>query len=125
MRIDRQVVTRWILASLTDSRNQRVLLAALLAVLLFAGLHPFNFIPRNQVAWLQGRHGVEFHGYGEVRGAWNPGFLAPANSEGSGAGFTLELRVQCSRMMRGAKDLVIVSHDVKREPFSVLQYGSL
>ena len=46
---------------------------AILLLILAAGLWPFNFFPRNKVAWLPDQHGVHFYGQGMIIGsqAWN------------------------------------------------------
>ena len=118
-----QLIARHILAILTDSRYQRLLLAVVLVVLLFAGLQPFNFVPGNQVTWLQGRRGVEFHGYGQVQGVWNRDLLQRAAENGGGV--TIELSVRCSQERLRTDNLLTVFSGLNREPFSVTQYGSL
>jgi len=118
-----RVIARQILAILTDSRYQRLLLAVVLAVLLFAGLHPFNFVSQNEVTWLRGRRGVEFHGYGQVEGVWNRDVLQ--RTAENGGGVTLELSVRCSQKQLRTDNLLTVFHGLNRDPFSVTQYGSL
>jgi hypothetical protein len=74
-------------------RRERFLIGgwlSILAGLLVAGLHPFNFFPRNQVAWLTRENGVELGGYGEVYGSK---VLEPVDRGRSEVEFSLELLV--------------------------------
>jgi hypothetical protein len=111
---------RLALASVSEPHFQRVLLLALLAGLLVAGLFPFNFFPANQVSWLLRTHGVHFSGYGEVRAFWT----APedlTNSTEAGSGTTVELWITCERALPEVSDLLAVYHSHDREPFAIEQ----
>ena len=44
-----------------------------LAMILVAGLWPFNFWPKNEVEWLKDRNGVHFYGQGIIFSALDPG----------------------------------------------------
>lgn len=116
-----RIGVRLALASVSEPRFQRVLLFALVASLLVAGLFPFNFLPANQVSWLQGTRGVRFNGYGEVRALWTaPGNLTDSTEAGSGT--TVELWITCGRAGPEVNDLLAVYHSHDREPFTIEQY---
>jgi len=44
----------------------RIALGITVVALFVAGLYPFNFIPNNEVSWLQGETGIVFQGHGEA-----------------------------------------------------------
>ncbi|MCX5835535.1 MAG: hypothetical protein NTX62_00870, partial [Deltaproteobacteria bacterium] len=44
----------------------KTLCLAILLIIVIAGLWPFNFIPKNEVEWLQDKHGVHFYGQGMI-----------------------------------------------------------
>lgn len=46
----------------------RLAIAVVVTVYFVAGLHPFDFFPKNQVAWSQRENGLEFLGFGEAYG---------------------------------------------------------
>ena len=58
---------RALLKSLVNGFPGIICLAVLFSILV-AGLWPFNFFPKNNVAWLPDRDGVSFHGQGIVTG---------------------------------------------------------
>jgi hypothetical protein len=65
---------------------------AALAIVLVAGLEPFNFHPKNQVLWMKGRNGIQLGGRGMILGAAD---LPPAAaSMGSRQPFTIELLIR-------------------------------
>jgi VanZ family protein len=102
-------------------RYQRAVLLSLIAGLFFAGLHPFNFSPANQVSWLEEGRGLRFRGYGEVRGLWA---VLPMRSESAiddDSGITLELWVTCARVGPQVNDLLSVYHEGSQEPFAIKQ----
>jgi hypothetical protein len=114
------ILVRLALASVSEPHFQRVLLLALLADLLVAGLLPFTFFRANQVSWLQGTHGVHFSGYGEVQAFWTvPEDLTDSAEAGSGT--TVELWITCERALPEVSDLLAVYHSHDREPFAIEQ----
>jgi VanZ family protein len=105
------------MGKLLESRYQKGLLWLILAVLLFAGLQPFNFYPKNQVSWLKNSPGVLFHRYGEVVGE-SPLASQPSSSPEE-RGITLELWVSSFNEDPYVKDLLSVYVSRDREPFAI------
>lgn len=113
-------VVRRVLGNALNPSYLRPALILLLAILLFAGLYPFNFFPTNQVSWVH-RRGLGFRGYGEVRGQWNSPPVSSADSTGDSAGITIELWVTCWQDGPKISDLVSVYQSPDREPFAIEQ----
>jgi hypothetical protein len=65
---------------------------AALAVVLVAGLEPFNFHPKNQVSWMKGRNGIQLGGRGMILGAFD--LPRAADSVGSRQPITIELFIR-------------------------------
>jgi len=114
-----RIGVRLAVASVSEARFRHVLLA-LLASLLVAGLFPFNFLPANQVSWLQGTRGVRFYGYGEVRALQTaPGDLTDSAEAGSGT--TVELWIGCEGAGPEVSGVLAVYHSRDRKPFAIEQ----
>ena len=65
---------------------------AALGIVLVAGLWPFNFRPKNQVTWLEGKNGLQFNGRGMIIGELP---LPPASTyRESRQPITIELRLR-------------------------------
>jgi hypothetical protein len=63
-----------------------------LAIVLVAGLAPFNFRPKNQASWIKGKNGIQFGGRGMILGALDlPQAAAPV---GSRQPITIELLIR-------------------------------
>ncbi len=119
MRLLRSPRARQLFAKLLQPRFQRILLALILAALLFAGLHPFNFYPKNQVSWLKDSRGVLFHRYGEILGESPLASQGDTNSAPAEQGVTVELSVASFNEDPYVKDLVSVYVTRDREPFAI------
>ena len=111
-------------ARLLDLRTQRILLVALLAGLLVAGLHPFNFYPHNQVSWLTETRGVRFRGYGEVVGGTPLGSGSHSGLKSSAPEITVELWVSSSDPSVYVKDILSIYVSRDQEPFAIEQWGT-
>jgi VanZ family protein len=120
---DRGKVQRF-LAKLLALRTQRILLVALLAGLLVAGLHPFNFYPHNQVAWLTGTKGVRWQGYGEVVGGAPLGSVGHSDLKSPAPEMTVELWATSRDTSLYVKDIVSIYVSRDLEPFAIEQWGT-
>jgi len=102
------------------SKHLVILLIVTLVGLLFAGLRPFDFFPKNEVHWLQGENGLRFKGYGQVHGTHPLALYSAPAGEASLAVFTIELWV-ASREVSQAKliDILSLYHSRHEKPFAI------
>jgi hypothetical protein len=97
-----------------------ITLIGMLFGLLFAGLYPFNFFPKNEVHWLQGENGLRFDGYGQVNGSHPLTFYSSPSGDASSAIFTIELWA-ASREVSQTKliDILSIYHSRGEKPFAI------
>lgn len=112
---------RALLNSLVNGFPGIISLAVLLAILV-AGLWPFNFFPKNEVAWLTDRDGVRFHGQGIISGPlldqekWQAQFKDRA--------ITVEIRVRPETETASAPGIVTLFDGKMPEVFAIRQWRS-
>ena len=112
---------RALLNSLVNGFPGTICLAVLLSILI-AGLWPFNFFPKNNVAWLPDRDGVRFHGQGIVTGPvidqkqWQRLF-----QEGA---ITIEIRLRPELETAGSPCILTLFDGKMPELFTIRQWRS-
>lgn len=109
----------WVL----EPRSQRILLVVILLVLLAAGLHPFKFLPKNQISWLQESTGIILRPHSEIVGASPLASDDHGSSDSPWQGMTLELWVASLNEDDDVKDILSVYVTRAREPFAVEAWG--
>jgi VanZ family protein len=102
------------------SKHLVIILIGMLVGLLLAGLHPFNFVPKNEVHWLQAENGLRFAGYGQVVGTHPLSLHSVPSGETSSAVFTIELWA-ASREVSQTKliDILSIYRSRDDKPFAI------
>src|SRR5262245_25368195 len=106
-----------------QSRLSKHLVAMLIGMfvgILFAGLHPFNFFPKNEVHWQQHENGLRFESYGQVNGTHALALDSAPIGEPPSAVFSIELWA-ASREVSQTKliDILSIYHSRDEKPFAI------
>jgi VanZ family protein len=93
--------------------------------LIFAGLWPFNFFPRNRVDWIGAGRGVHFEQYGQMY-SMTPLRLNHASGLQTGdPGFTLELLVAPQAHYDTISTILCVCDPYQKRDLTVEQWGTV
>lgn len=110
------------LTAITDQMapdGQFKLCCAFWVGLLLAGLWPFNFLPANEVHWLEDGNGIRFHGHGQTYASipWNE---TRANAATDGA-FSVELWLASEKNCGCVSTILTLDDPSQRKSFQIEQ----